>query len=47
MGPEAAAALDGVFAAAEEEATRAMSPGEVEALRAALERFCRSAGREV
>ena len=46
-GREAAAALDGVFAAAEEEATRAMSPDEVEALRAALERFCRSAGREV
>ena len=46
-GKEAAAALDGVFAAAEEETARAMSPDEVEALRAALERFCRSAGREV
>ena len=46
-GREAAAALDGVFAAAEKDASRAMSPDEVEALRAALERFCRSAGREV
>ena len=46
-GREAAAALDGVSAAAEKDASRAMSPDEVEALRAALERFCRSAGREV
>ena len=46
-GEEAARALDGVFSAAEEEAARALSPEEVAALRAALEAFCRSAGREV
>ena len=46
-GEEAARALDGVFSAAEEEAAQALSPEEVAALRAALEAFCRSAGREV
>ena len=46
-GEEAARALDGVFSAAEEEAARALSPEEVAALRAALEAYCRSAGREV
>ena len=42
-GRERAAALEGVFARAEAEAARALTAEEVEELRAALERFCRSA----
>ena len=43
QGRERAAALEGVFARAEEEAARELTAEEVEALKAALERFCRSA----
>lgn len=42
-GRERAAALEGVFARAEAEAARELTAEEVEELRAALERFCRSA----
>lgn len=45
-GRVAAAEVDGVFARAEAEAARGMTADEVEGLKAALERFCRSAAGE-
>ena len=45
-GRAAAAEVDGVFARAEAEAARGMTADEVEGLKAALERFCRSAAGE-
>ena len=45
-GRAAATAVDGVFARAEAEAARGMTADEVEGLKAALERFCRSAAGE-
>ena len=45
-GRAAAAEVDGVFARAEAEAARGMTADEVEGLKVALERFCRSAAGE-
>ena len=45
-GRAAAAEVDGVFARAEAEAAQGMTADEVEGLKAALERFCRSAAGE-
>ena len=45
-GRAAAAEVDGVYARAEAEAARGMTADEVEGLKAALERFCRSAAGE-
>ena len=45
-GRAAAVEVDGVFARAEAEAAQGMTADEVEGLKAALERFCRSAAGE-